>query len=469
MNIVDLLKSILFVFNSFFLVYLIVYSTFLFLSSIIGSLILYRNSNYRKLRNELKDDYYVPVSIIVPAYNEELTIIETVKSLLNLHYKLFEIVVVDDGSRDDTSKKLIDYYSMIEIKIPIKKEIECKNILKVYEKIVNNIKIVLIIKENGGKADSLNAGINIASYPYFTCMDADSMLQVDALEKIVKPVLEDSNVIACGGNVRISNGVKLKNGKVVDYHLPNKILDSMQVLEYDRSFLASRILFDQFNGNLIISGAFGLFKKNIVIAAGGYDASTVGEDFELVIKLHVFCRMHKIKYSIKYVSDAVCWSQAPDSFANLFRQRKRWNKGLLQGMIKYKELFLNPKYGMVSFVSFLYFLVYELFSPFIELIGIITVIISFLLNLLNIKFMLMFMGIYIVFNSFLSFSIFLSRLHVENIKLSVYDFWKALLLSIFEITILRFIILTARFSAFIGYNKQKYVWDRVERKKIEYK
>jgi len=251
--------------------------------------------------------------------------------------------------------------------------------------------------------------------------------------------------------------------------LPKGILESMQVLEYDRSFLASRILFDQFNGNLIISGACGLFKKDVSLAAGGYDADTVGEDFELVLKLHVFCKMHKIDYRVKYVPEAICWSQAPTTIKDLMKQRRRWNKGLLQGMYKYKELLFNPKYGLISFISFMYYLIYELLTPFIEIFGVISMIISYNLDLLNVKFMIMFMIIYILFGGILSLCTFLSRLHVENIKLSVRDIIKAMLLCVLEITLLRYIVLFARVSSFFGYRKNKKIWDRAERISVRYK
>lgn len=465
---IECAKVFLSVVNTFFVIYLIGYSTYLFLCATIGSFVLYKYRNYRKLSNRLSHDYYVPVSILIPAHNEELNIVETVHSLLDLKYKLYEIIVIDDGSTDDTSKKLIKYFHMNLVARPIHRQLNCAPIRAVYETTDTRVKITLLIKENGGKADALNAGINASNYPYFTCMDADSMLQKDALENIVRPILSDDRVVACGGIVRISNGLKLENGYINEYHLPKGILTSMQVLEYDRSFLASRILFDQFNGNLIISGAFGLFKKDIVIAAGGYDADTVGEDFELVIKLHVFCKMHNIDYVIKYIPEAICWSQAPSTLRGLFKQRRRWNKGLLQGMLKYKELFINPKYGMVSMISFLYYLFYELLSPFIEIFGIITMVLSYFLNLLNVPFLIMFMLIYIVFGSILSLCTFFARIHVENIKLSFKDVIKAILLCAFEITILRLIILIARLSAFIGYKKKRKVWDKVERTKIDY-
>lgn len=466
---VEFAKSALVVVNTFFVIYLIGYSTYLFFSSIVGSLMLFKHRNYRKLSNRLDDDYYVPVSILVPAHNEALTVVDTVKSLLELDYKLYEIIVIDDGSTDDTSKVLIDYFNMEKIKKPIRTQLKTKRIKELYETDEYKVKITLLKKENGGKADALNAGINISENPYFMSIDADSMLQADSLENIARPILADERIVACGGVIRISNGLELENGRVNEYHLPKGILVSMQVLEYDRSFLASRILFDQFNGNLIISGACGLFKKDISIAAGGYDADTVGEDFELVIKLHVFCKMHKIDYRVKYVPEAICWSQAPTTIKDLMKQRRRWNKGLLQGMTKYKELFFNPKYGMISFISFLYYLIYELLTPFIEIIGIITMLISFYLDLLNVKFMCMFMLIYILFGGILSLCTFLSRLHVENIKLSFHDIIKAMMLCVLEITVLRYIVLFARITSFFGYKKNKKIWDRAERIHVEYK
>ena len=467
-ELIEFCKFFLVIVNIFFVIYLIGYSSFLFFSSVVGSFILYRDKNNRKLSNKLNDDYYVPVSILVPAHNEELTVVDTVKSLLDLNYKLYEIIVIDDGSTDRTAELLIDNFEMKKIKCPIHKQLKTKKILSIYETRNNKVRITLVSKENGGKADALNVGIELASFPYFTSIDADSMLQKDSLENIVRPILSDDSVVACGGVVRISNGLSLEDGYVNEYHLPKGILTSMQVLEYDRSFLASRILFDQFNGNLIISGAFGLFKKEIALAVGGYDPDTVGEDFELVIKLHVFCKMHKIDYKIKYVPDAICWTQAPSNIKDLMKQRRRWNKGLLQGMFKYKELFSNPKYGLISFISFFYFLIYELFSPFIELFGIATMVLSYMLDLLNVKFMLMFLLIYILFGGILSLCTFLSRLHIDNIKLSVRDVVKAICLCVFEITILRFIVLIARFSAFFSYKKGKYEWDKVERTKIKY-
>ena len=316
----------------FFVLYLIGYSTFLFLSVTVGSSILYRRKREAHYQNQLMVDCYVPISIIMPAHNENVTVESSVRSLLTLDYSLYEIVVVDDGSTDDTAQVVIDAFGLRAIDRPIRLQIPCEPQQGVWVGRVQGVPITLITKENGGKADALNMGINAAQYPYFICIDADSVLQYDSLREIVAPVIEHENVVAVGGLVRLSNGIKIKDGRLTHYSLPKKIIPAMQVLEYDRSFLSARILFDQFNGNLIISGAFGMFRKDYVVACGGYDRDTVGEDMELVTKLHVFCRTNGEDYLIKYAPDAICWSQAPDNLRDLVKQRRRWHTGLFESM-----------------------------------------------------------------------------------------------------------------------------------------
>lgn len=320
----DMFRLFLDCVNIFFLIYLIGYATFLFFSVIVGSSNLYKEKQLEQMNNKLWQNYYIPVSILVPAYNEEVTVVETVRSLLALDYKLYEIIVVDDGSSDKTSQVLIDAFHMHPVNRPIRREIQCQKERAIYETTTEKVPITLVSKKNGGKADSLNMGINCARYPYFICMDADSILQYDSLERIVRPVLENDHVVAVGGSVRPANGVVIQKGRVLQYHLPKNLLACMQALEYDRSFLAARILLDKFNGNMIISGAFGLFEKRTVVAVGGYDHNTMGEDMELVVRLHEFCRANRRPYQIKYAADAICWSQAPEKLSDLSKQRKRW-------------------------------------------------------------------------------------------------------------------------------------------------
>ena len=461
-----IVKTILDYINIFFVIYLIGYSSFLFLAVVVGSSELYKKRHQEKLKNTLLQNYYVPISIIVPAYNEEVTVVETVKSLLALEYKLYEIIVVDDGSKDNTSQKLIEAFDMKPIRRPIHRKINCQTEEFVYESVSEKVPLTLIRKKNGGKADSLNMGINACKFPYFICMDADSVLQYDSLSKISRPILEQENIVAVGGVVRPANSVTLDHGKVLNYKLPSNILACMQVLEYDRSFLASRILFDKFNGSLIISGAFGLFKKDVVIAAGGYDHSTMGEDMELVVKLHEYCTLNEIPYCVKYATDAICWSQAPERLKDLCKQRKRWHLGLFQSMWKHKVMLFNAKFGAVSFVSFFYFLLYELLSPFIEIFGILTMVLAFIFDLINVPFMILFFAIYAVFGCILTLTAFFARTQTIDLKISAMDAMKAVLLCFFEITFLRFIMAFVRATAFFGYKKKKLNWGRIERKKI---
>ncbi len=463
---VDWIKDVLYGIDIFFVIYLLGYSTFLLLSITIGSIALYEQQKKKKLYNFIEQDHYVPVSIIVPAYNERLTVIDTVKSLLELDYALYEIVIVDDGSTDGMSERLVEHFDMKRLYRPIRKKIFCEEEQAIYTTYEQKVPITLICKNNGGKADALNMGINVSQYPYFICMDADSVLQSDALRNIIRPILEEENVIACGGLIRILNNVMLKKGKIVDYGLPKNPLVGMQMLEYDRTFLASRLLFDKFNGNLIISGAFGLFRKDVVMAVGGYDKDTVGEDMELVVKLHAFCRANKIPYQIKYATDAVCWSQAPETVRDLMKQRRRWHRGLFQSVFAHRQIFLNVDYGVVSFVSFLYFTIYELFSPYIELLGLLSILMAVLLRIVNLPFMILFFLIYMLFSILMSLTAFLSRIHAMDIQLQARDIMKSIVLCFLESSMLRGILFWTRLTAFAGYKKKKLHWDTITRQEI---
>lgn len=459
----EFIKALIYYTGIFFVIYMIGYSTFLFVSVVTGAITLFENRKKEKLKNELIHDYYFPISIIIPAYNEEITVVDTINSLLSIDYKLYEIIVVDDGSNDNTVRSLLERFNMNLIHRPINIAIECKPAKAVYECYDEKVLITIIQKENGGKADALNMGINASQYPYFICMDADSVLQYDSLEKIISSILEDNNIIASGGLVRPSNGLILNKGRVVEFKISKNILAAMQTLEYERSFLASRMLFDKFNGNLIVSGAFGLFKKDIVITVGGYDQDTMGEDMELILKLHMFCRSRKYPYRIRYAPDAVCWTQVPETLVDLIKQRRRWHIGLLQSMWGYKEIFANPKYGMVGSVSYLYYLIYELLSPFIEVFGIITIIIASIVKLINVRFMIVFFLIYVLFGVVLTITASFTRIHTQNLKFTFKDFIKSIVLCVFEITILRFILAIVRLTSVIQYRKNRLKWGVIQR------
>ncbi|MEG2456136.1 MAG: glycosyltransferase family 2 protein, partial [Oscillospiraceae bacterium] len=364
-----------------------------------------------------------------------------------------------------TAQTLIDRFQLTLVPRPVRRVIPCKAETGVYEGKIGNTELTLVKKENGGKADALNMGINLSKYPYFICIDADSMLQKDSLFEISKPMLENDYVVACGGQIAVSNGVKLVDGEVKDYSMPKKLIEAMQVLEYERSFLASRVFMNHFNGNLIISGAFGMFKKSTVILAGGYDSSTMGEDMELVVKLHAFCRANNLPYSLQYVPDAVCWSQVPSSLPDLMRQRRRWHIGLFESLTKYKNVVGKKEYGVMGTISFLYFWLYELLSPYIELFGLLTIGLSFAVNLINVPFMLFFFAVYAGFACILTLTSFFTRLYMQDMHISLLDSLKVILLCGVELVGLRFILMLVRANALIGYRKHKNVWGDMSRAK----
>ena len=449
----------------FFLVYLILYTTYLFISVLVGALKLYKEEQKCLIRNQIKHEYYVPVSILVPAYNEEVTIVDSIQSLLRLDYQLYEIIIINDGSSDQTVAKLLQAFPFHHVNRPIHRVLSCQQEKQIYEAKVGHVEMTLIDKINGGKGDSLNMGINVSRYPYFLCIDADSLLQKDSLEKIVRPVLENDQVVAVGGMIRVAQCVEIKDGEIVGYQLPFHFITSMQVVEYDRSFLASRILMDQYNGNLIISGAFGLFKKDVAIAAGGYDQTTLGEDMELVVKLHVFCRNNQRPYLICYEPNAVCWSQVPSTLRDLMKQRRRWYLGLFQVMTSYSHIFLNFRFGLVSFFSYMYYLLFELLAPMVEVLGILTVLIAGLFGLLNVPFMIRFLMLYMLYGIVLTITAFFQRIYTQHLKVSIMDMIKAIMMCIFEGVFLRYVLSFVRVSAFFGYHHKKNNWGSIKRVK----
>nr|WP_264738189.1 glycosyltransferase [Cytobacillus firmus] len=345
--------------------------------------LLDRNQSFDEYMNE---SFAKPVSIIVPAYNEEAGIVPSVRSLLSIDYPSFEIIVVNDGSKDATIEKMITRYQMKEINPAVRKQVETKSVKKIYQS-ASLPNLFLIDKENGGKADALNTGINFSHYPYFCSLDGDSVLERDAFLKVMKPILDsDGEVIASSGSIRIANGCEIQDGNILKVGLAREPLVIMQIIEYLRAFLMGRIGLSRHNLLLIVSGAFGVFSKQWVIEAGGYRTNTVGEDMELVVRLHRLIRDKKQKKKIVYVPDPVCWTEVPESMTYLRRQRRRWHRGLFESLWAHRKMTFNPRYGQIGFISFPYFWLVEFFGPIVELLGYIYVVISLFLGGIYLEF-----------------------------------------------------------------------------------
>jgi len=370
---------ILYFFNNLFLVYAILLLLTYFIIAIISAVELNyyikKNSNvdYRQM---LSYERLPGVSIVAPAYNEEKNIVDNIRCLLSIHYPDFEVIIVNDGSSDNSLNTIIEHYDLIKVNVAVDFKLDTQPIRGIYKsKNVAFDNLLVIDKENGGKGDALNAGINISSKPLFMAIDVDCIIEDDAILKMVKPFLEEENnkkVIASGGVVRIANSCEIENGRLVKVHFPTHFLPKFQILEYFRAFILGRMAWSKINGLLIISGAFGMFDKQLVIQVGGYDTTTVGEDLEIVVRMRRY--MHEVakqKYKVSFIPDPLCWTEVPSQLKILGRQRNRWTRGAIDTILKHSKLFFNPKYGKMGMISYPYWLIFEWFAPIIEVSGLI--------------------------------------------------------------------------------------------------
>ncbi|MCW3081751.1 glycosyltransferase [Segetibacter sp.] len=345
----------------------------------IGATNKYANKNSLTDYKLLAVSPYAPsISILAPAYNEEANIIENVRSLLSIYYNNLELIVINDGSKDDSLHQLIAAYDLVKIDYFVSYQIATKPVRGVY-KSKNPIykKLVVVDKANGGKADALNVGINMASNDYIVCIDVDCVLEQDALLKLMKPFLETTGekVIATGGVVRIANSCEIQRGRLLKVHLPKQYLPRMQALEYIRAFLLGRMAWSRINGLLLISGAFGAFDKEIAIKVGGYDHKTVGEDMELVVRMRRHMEELKLPYKVAFIPDPLCWTEAPASYKILGRQRNRWTRGTIETLGIHKKMFFNPRYGLLGMLSYPYWFFFEMCAPGVEFIGLVAFVI----------------------------------------------------------------------------------------------
>ena len=325
------------------------------------------------------------ISLIVPAYNEEATITESVRALLLLNYPAFEVIVVNDGAKDRTMEVLATTYAMLPAPAGYAQPIPSQPVKAFYRSLAYP-DLVAIDKMNGGKADAINAGINAARYPLVCVIDADSILEPHALTRAVLPFVEDPDTLAAGGIVRIVNGCDVDSGRVTRVRLPRNALAMFQVVEYLRAFLAGRVALSAGNMLLIISGAFGIFRRDAVVEAGGFRADTVGEDMEIVTRLHRIYRERGQKYRIVFQPDPVCWTEAPESTKILRNQRNRWQRGTLEALGYHRKMILNPRYGMVGLFAMPYYLIFEALGPILELSGFVVTILALALGLLDWRF-----------------------------------------------------------------------------------
>jgi cellulose synthase/poly-beta-1,6-N-acetylglucosamine synthase-like glycosyltransferase len=453
-------------FNVFVLLYFLALNTsylVLFLISLREVWRFVRRTFFSDYRQIMQSGMTWPISILVAAHNEDKTIVETIRSLMMVSYGEFEIIVVNDGSSDETRERLIEAFGLQRIDKVYRESIPTRPVRAIYGS-VDHPSLFVVDKEKGGKSDALNAGINLSRYPLFCSIDADSVIEANALLRVVKPFMErPDETVAAGGIARIVNGCELRDGRVVRIELPHRALPIFQVVEYLRAFLTGRVGWSALQSLLIISGAFGLYKKKEVIEIGGYAHNTDTEDLELVVRLHRNLRRKKQRYRIVFVPDPVCWTEAPESVKVLMRQRNRWHRGLVQTLWSERGMFLNPSYGSVGMFAFPYFFVFEMFGPFIELLGYAVVLISFALGILNVEFFLLFVTVAVLYGVFLSIAAIL----LEEISFRRYPGWidlsKLIVFGILENFGYRQMLAVFKVKAFWDVVRRRRAWGKMER------
>lgn len=368
------------------------------------------------------------VSVVVPAFNEAPTVVESVRAMLGLKYPALEVIVVEDGSTDGTFERLQTAFDLVEIDRVIPPAVPTIGAVRSVHAPATGDSLVVVRKDNAGRrSDALNAGINAARHPLVCLVDADSLLDEEALLRVAKPFVDDPDrMVATGGVIRAANGSRVVRGRVVDPRMPSRWLPRIQVLEYLRSFLLGRTGWSKLGGLLIISGAFGLFRRDVILELGGLDLTTLGEDAELVARIHHHMRRAGRPYRVEFVAEPVCWTEVPGSVSALAGQRRRWSQGLAEVLWRHRGMMLNPRYGRIGLLTLPYYLAFELLGPVVELAGMVAVAAGLALGLVNLPFALLFFAVSFGYGLLLS----LVALAVEEFSFFRYPRWRDLGLAV---------------------------------------
>ena len=419
--------SVLATFDWFVLAYFLLLNTSYLILVIIAARETTRS--FRRSSAGSHDDIFAnpltpAISLVVPAYNEEACIIESVRATAGLKYPEFEIVVVDDGSTDHTFELLRDEFDLIEVAPDLDQDVETVGAVRSVHTSQSGVSIIVVRKVNAGsRADALNVGLNAARHPLVCCLDADSILDHEALLQVVKPFVDDpERVVATGGAIRAVNGSSVYRGQVTSTRQPRGWLARIQIIEYLRSFLLGRTGWSKLGALLIISGAFGVYRRDLLVEIGGFDATSLGEDADVAVGLHKLCRDKGIDYRLVFVPEPVCWTEVPATREVLGRQRTRWSHGLAQVLWKYRQMMCNPKYGRFGLVAMPYYLVFELLGPIVEVVGIVAVIAGLWLGVVNTEFALIFAVVALFYGIALS----IAALLVEEVSFHKYTRWRDL-------------------------------------------
>ena len=404
------------------------------------------------------------ISVIAPAYNEAVTVRDSVRAMLKLTYPNLQVIVVNDGSTDDTLRILIEEFRLYRSARASLGPLAHKKIRTIYES-RDPIRLLVVDKENGGKADSLNAGLNVARSALVAAVDSDSLLEPDSLLQCVKPFLDDpERTLACGGMIRVVNGCQVRNGRVTRVSTGSSVIALFQSVEYIRAFLGGRVALSFLNSLLIISGAFGVFRRDAVLDSGGFAVKTVGEDMELVVRLHRQWRERKADYRIRYVPEPVCWTEVPESTKILKRQRNRWQRGTVESISLHKGVVLRPRFGMVGLFAVPYFALFEMFGPAVETAGYICTALGLAVGIISREVAILFFIVSVLFGIVLSTSAVLLEEFVARRYPRTLDVVRLFVIAILENLGFKQLMTYWRTEGLIDGLKGKTGWGKMERK-----
>ena len=386
-----------------------------------------RRSGHAGLDTTYRSRLAQPVSVLVPSFNEAAGIVAATRAMQALRYPEFEIIIIDDGSTDDTFDRLQAAFDLVEVDRVIPDDLPSTGqVRSVHVPRLRSDPLVVVRKDNGGKTDALAVGINLARHPLVCMVDADSVLDPEALLRVTQPFADDPlRVVATGGVIRVANGCVVSGGRLVEARMPSTWLPRIQVVEYLRSFLLGRAGWSRLGGLLVISGAFGVFRRDLLIEIGGLDPNCIGEDAELVVRLHRYLRQHGRDYRIPFVPEPVAWTEVPSTVRVLGRQRRRWHRGITEILYKHRAMLFNPRYGRIGLLVLPYYLVFEVLAPVIEIAGIVLVPVGVLVGVVDVVFAWWFLLVAYGF----AFVVNLMALTVEELTFHRYHRWWDLLLA----------------------------------------
>ena len=414
------------------------------------------------LRRLLGSGALPPLTLLVPAYNEEASIVPSVLSFLTLEYPRHEVVLVNDGSKDGTMARLIEAYDLYQVPPAFMVTVATKPV-RAYYRSRRYSKLLVIDKENGGKADSLNAALNAARYPYVLAVDADTLIEPDALLRLSRPFLLGKPVAAVAGTIRVVNACRVELGRVVEARVDRRVLPGVQVVEYLRAFLFGRLGWNRLGGNLIISGAFGLFKREYMVAIGGYLTGSVAEDMDLVVRLHRHLKENRLPDTLPFVPDPVAWTEVPTSVRVLGRQRERWHRGLIATLWQHRDLMFNPRYGTIGMIAYPFFFFGEMLAPLVELFGWLALVAGLAVGAFNGEFAFLFMLVAVGYGFLLSlWAIVLEETGFRRYQ-RVPDFLRLLLFSVVEAFGYRQLTVWFRIQAFWKFARGNHSWGVMQR------